>query len=405
MRKFHWRALIETAESPARARARRRCCRVLPPVSDRTELQDVVYDAAPQIRHPSRSRRRRRGRRARARDRGGGRQARALLGGDRASRSRPSSRAGCSTRPRRLSPQVRGRPPAAADVLLDQADGQILLARGEYEPAAASCSPRVTAAAAERDFRLVELRARTCAPRRSPAAAAASRRRRALRDVVRRGTRGRRRPDPRRRRARGRADGPDRRSSGGGRGTRRRARRRGRAARDLAVRRRPRLHRDRRDDATGRARRPARRPAPLGRRGGPPPPRLRRQVRRRRRDGDVQRHPAPGSTTPQHALEAALALSGKASLLDLGVGIGIAVGPAVVAQRAPTARTCPSSVRRRTSPHGSRRSAGRGEVVLSDEAYRRVADWLSARGLDRDPRGARAQGLRRRAAGVALAAA
>src|SRR5205085_11162990 len=31
-----------------------------------------------------------------------------------------------------------------------------------------------------------------------------------------------------------------------------------------------------------------------------------------------------------HALEAALALSGKATMLDLGVGIGIAVGPAVV---------------------------------------------------------------------------
>src|SRR5262249_11475745 len=31
-----------------------------------------------------------------------------------------------------------------------------------------------------------------------------------------------------------------------------------------------------------------------------------------------------------HALEAALALSGKAALLDLGVGIGIAVGPAIV---------------------------------------------------------------------------
>jgi class 3 adenylate cyclase len=32
----------------------------------------------------------------------------------------------------------------------------------------------------------------------------------------------------------------------------------------------------------------------------------------------------------REALEAALALSGKAALLELGVGIGISVGPAVV---------------------------------------------------------------------------
>jgi adenylate cyclase len=37
----------------------------------------------------------------------------------------------------------------------------------------------------------------------------------------------------------------------------------------------------------------------------------------------------------EDALEAAIALSGKAALLDLGVGIGIAVGPAVVGRTIP----------------------------------------------------------------------
>ena len=47
------------------------------------------------------------------------------------------------------------------------------------------------------------------------------------------------------------------------------------------------------------------------------------------------------------ALEAALALSGKAALLDLGVGIGIAVVPRSSGERSPAA-TSPSSARRRT---------------------------------------------------------
>jgi hypothetical protein len=50
----------------------------------------------------------------------------------------------------------------------------------------------------------------------------------------------------------------------------------------------------------------------------------------------------------QEALAAALALSGKAALLDLGVGIGIAVGPS--GEPSPAA-TSPSLARPRTSPH------------------------------------------------------
>ena len=80
------------------------------------------------------------------------------------------------------------------------------------------------------------------------------------------------------------------------------------------------------------------------------------------------------------ALEAALAVSGKAELLDLGLGVGIAVGPAVVGRTAADGNV---SVLGTTTNLAARlqTSAEAGEIVLSDEAYRRVADWLAERGL------------------------
>jgi len=84
------------------------------------------------------------------------------------------------------------------------------------------------------------------------------------------------------------------------------------------------------------------------------------------------------------AVEAALALSGKAALLDLGVGIGIAVGPAVV-QRTVVGGNV--SVLGATTNLAARlqTAAAAGEIVLSDEAHRRVAGWLEERGLDAVP--------------------
>jgi adenylate cyclase len=85
-----------------------------------------------------------------------------------------------------------------------------------------------------------------------------------------------------------------------------------------------------------------------------------------------------------HALEAALGLCGKAALLDLGVGIGIAVGPAVVARTVAGANV---SVLGRTTNLAARlqAAAGAGEIVLSAEAFVRVADWLAERGLEAVP--------------------
>jgi class 3 adenylate cyclase len=84
------------------------------------------------------------------------------------------------------------------------------------------------------------------------------------------------------------------------------------------------------------------------------------------------------------ALETALALSGKAALLDLGVGIGIAVGPAVVGRTAVGGNvsvlgtTTNLAARLQTAAQG-------GEIVLSEEAHRRVAQWLAERGLEAVP--------------------
>jgi class 3 adenylate cyclase len=86
----------------------------------------------------------------------------------------------------------------------------------------------------------------------------------------------------------------------------------------------------------------------------------------------------------RQALEAALALSGKAALLDLGVGIGIAVGPAVVGRTVGDGNV---SVLGTTTNLAARlqTAAGAGEIVLSDEAHRRVESWLAERGLQAAP--------------------
>jgi adenylate cyclase len=81
-----------------------------------------------------------------------------------------------------------------------------------------------------------------------------------------------------------------------------------------------------------------------------------------------------------HALQAVYALRDKAALLDLLVGIGVAVGPAVVGR---LARGANLSVLGEATNLASRLQAHAGidEVLLSDETYRRVRPWLGERGL------------------------
>ncbi|MGH3080507.1 MAG: adenylate/guanylate cyclase domain-containing protein, partial [Gaiellaceae bacterium] len=84
------------------------------------------------------------------------------------------------------------------------------------------------------------------------------------------------------------------------------------------------------------------------------------------------------------ALDAALALRDKAALMDLPVGIGIAVGPAVVSRSVDERNV---SVLGSTTNLAARlqTAAGGGDILLSDEAYRRVSSWLSERGLTAEP--------------------
>jgi len=80
------------------------------------------------------------------------------------------------------------------------------------------------------------------------------------------------------------------------------------------------------------------------------------------------------------ALDAALALRDKAALMDLPVGIGIAVGPAVVSRSVDAGNV---SVLGSTTNLAARlqAAAGGGDILLSDETHRRVAAWLEERGL------------------------
>ncbi len=79
------------------------------------------------------------------------------------------------------------------------------------------------------------------------------------------------------------------------------------------------------------------------------------------------------------ALEAALALRDKSALMDLPIGIGIAVGPAVVT-RSVGATVSVLGEATNLAARLQQAAAG-GEILLSGEAYRRVAGWLGERGL------------------------
>jgi len=83
---------------------------------------------------------------------------------------------------------------------------------------------------------------------------------------------------------------------------------------------------------------------------------------------------------PVQALQAALSIRDKAAFAGLPVGIGIAVGPAVVGQFSPgssvtaVGETINLAARLQTQVR-------EGEVLLSEEAYRRTRDWLADENL------------------------
>lgn len=80
------------------------------------------------------------------------------------------------------------------------------------------------------------------------------------------------------------------------------------------------------------------------------------------------------------ALQAALAIRDKASAARLPVGIGIAVGAAVVGSL--TAEANMSAIGEVTNLASRLQGhAAAGEVLLSEEAYKRTRDWLAGRSI------------------------
>ncbi len=377
MRKFHWRALLETAENQLELGRIAEAAATLPPVADRTELQDVVYDAAPQIRV-----------RLAGGDVGGAVALAREIAADADRLALYSEVIGLAVEAlvtsalveeaEALLARARTRPAMASGTpLLDQAEGRILLARGDHERAAELLA-RVAEEIAARGYRLVELRTRTLLAEALAGCGRRDEAERRLQEVVEAAD------------AAGAAlirTGAEAVAQRTGLTV---AAPSGSGAGDEVVAAGERLVTSLFADVRGYA----------GIAAELPPAELvdRLGALHRWATGEVRRHHgfvdkfagdavmatfnASGARLDhtEQALEAALALSGKASLLDLGVGIGIAVGPAVVAQGADGANV---SVLGTTTNLAARLQsvAARGEVVLSDEAYRRVAGWLTERGL------------------------
>jgi adenylate cyclase len=82
----------------------------------------------------------------------------------------------------------------------------------------------------------------------------------------------------------------------------------------------------------------------------------------------------------QQAVRAAIAIIDKAALAGLPVGAGVAVGPAIVGNLADSANLSVLGETTNLAARLQARSAA-GEVTLSEEAHRRVSEWLGAQGL------------------------
>jgi adenylate cyclase len=82
----------------------------------------------------------------------------------------------------------------------------------------------------------------------------------------------------------------------------------------------------------------------------------------------------------QQAVRAAIAIIDKAALAGLPVGAGVAVGPAIVGNLSESANLSVLGDTTNLAARLQARSAA-GEVTLSEEAHRRVSQWLAAQGI------------------------
>jgi class 3 adenylate cyclase len=81
------------------------------------------------------------------------------------------------------------------------------------------------------------------------------------------------------------------------------------------------------------------------------------------------------------ALEAALALRDRAAMIELPLGIGISVGPGLVGRGVSDDNIAVTGEATNLAAR-LQAQAGPGEILLSADAYRRVADWLADHGLE-----------------------
>ena len=80
------------------------------------------------------------------------------------------------------------------------------------------------------------------------------------------------------------------------------------------------------------------------------------------------------------ALEAALALRDRAASIALPLGIGISVGPGILARGVSDENVAVSGEATNLAAR-LQAAAGPGEILLSDEAHRRLSAWLAERNL------------------------
>jgi class 3 adenylate cyclase len=378
--KMEWRARIQTAQILAELGRFEEAERVLPPISTRTELQDIVYDAPARIRTALGL-----GRldeatelaaeiRANAEKLSNYREPLALAAEVLASVGRPEEI-------ERLAVAARDHPTVAGAAYLDQIEGLLALGRGEADAAVTSLDVLV-GAAEETGYPLVELRGRVQRARALAAGGHSDEAAAELRAVVERADRMAARLIASEARA---------------------------AAAELGVELPPAPEPE--------AEAPAETVIPHGERlvtslfadvrgyselsASLAPEALTERIRMlyrlarvavERRQGIVDKFAGDAvmatfniaGTSTDHtveALEAALALRDRAQTIELPLGIGIAVGPGVVGRGisddniAVTGEATNLAARLQSQ-------AGPGEILLSAEAHRRVESWLGDRGME-----------------------
>jgi class 3 adenylate cyclase len=380
-KKVRWRTDVELAELLLELGRLDEAAATLPPPSDRAELQDIIYDAAPQIRLRLETRRLDEAVEL-AREIVERADVFAVFPGTIAVATEALVAAGLLDEAAAAVEAARAHVAEAGTPLLDEADGRILLARGEAEKAAAILTG-VSREAAARGFKLVAWRAQALA---AEALGRAGRREEAKRELAvvaseaaqaqaalivssvrasaeRVGVSVEQAAEP----VEPRASGPEIAQAGERLITSMFADVRGFTAMS----------------ATSAPADMAERITTLYRWAAAEVARHHGFVDKFAGDAVMATFNATGARVEhvREALEAGLALTGKAALLDLGLGIGIAVGPAVVG---PTLADGNVSVLGSTTNLAARlQTAARpGEIILSAEAHRRVEGWLTERGLE-----------------------